>query len=88
MDVVFQFLRNLSLLHPIITTKQKSIIDIHTEKKKNPNIILKIVIISEEKRTKEGIKRPTKANPKQLTKWQKELHFDNYLKCKWIKCSN
>ena len=45
--------------NPIITTKQKSIIDIHTEKKKNPNIILKIVIISEEKRTKEGIKRPT-----------------------------
>ena len=39
------------LLHQnfMVTTNKKSIIDKHTEKKKNPNITLKIVIKSQEK---------------------------------------
>ena len=35
----------------------------------NPNTTAKISIKSQDKRIKEG-KRPTKTNPKQLTKWQ------------------
>ena len=50
----------------MITTKPKSIIDIW---KRNPNIRLNLVIMSQERRTKEERgKNPTKTNPKQLTK--------------------
>ena len=39
--------------------------DTHTKTKRNPNTTLKLVIKSQEKRTKEeGKKRPTKPNPK------------------------
>ena len=49
----------------MVTAKQKSIIDIHTKRKRNPNITLKIVIKSQEKRTKEEREeRPTKTNLK------------------------
>ena len=33
-------------------------------------------------------KRPTITNPKQLKNGNRNTHIDNYLKCKWIKCSN
>ena len=33
-------------------------------------------------------KTPTKANPKQLRNGNRNIHIDNYLKCKWIKRSN
>ena len=50
----------------MIITKPKSIIDIW---KRNPNIRLNLVIMSQERRTKEERgKNPTKTNPKQLTK--------------------
>ena len=44
----------------------------HTQKRKrNPNIKVKIIIKSQEnERRRKGEKRPTKTNPKQLTKWQ------------------
>ena len=38
----------------MVTSKQKSLIDIYTHKKKNPNITLNIVIGSEKMRIKEG----------------------------------
>ena len=38
-------------------------------RKSNPNTTLKIAIKPQDKRTGEE-KRPTKTNPKQLTKWQ------------------
>ena len=42
----------------MVTTNQKSLIDIHTKKRKrNPKITLKIVIKSQEKRKKEGGKK-------------------------------
>ena len=55
----------------MVTTNQKCTMDTHT-RKRNPNTTIKLVIKSEEKRTKEEgkKKRPTKTNPKQLTKWQ------------------
>ena len=47
----------------MVTTKQKSIIDIYTKKKKkNPNILLKIVITSQEKRMKEEREKKTYKN--------------------------
>ena len=54
----------------MITANQKSTIDKHTHKRKrNPNITLKLVIKSQEnERGRE--ERPTRTNPKQLTKWQ------------------
>ena len=33
-------------------------------------------------------KRPTKANPKQLRKSKRNIQINNYLKWKWVKCSN
>ena len=57
------------------TTNQKSTIDEKkkknqpTHKEKQSKTTLKLVIKSEETRTKEE-KRLTKTNPKQLTKWQ------------------
>ena len=37
----------------MVTTSQKSTVDIHTKKKKEPKITLKILIKSQEKRTEE-----------------------------------
>ena len=51
----------------MVTTNQKSIIDLHTKRERNPNITLKIVIKSQEKRTKEGTKKNYKITPNQLT---------------------
>ena len=56
----------------MVTTNEKSIIDIHTKKKKE----LKHNTKDSHQITREGNKRgkeekrPTKTNPKQLTKWQ------------------
>ena len=33
-------------------------------------------------------KRPTITNPKQLENGNRNMHIDNYLKRKWIKCPN
>ena len=55
----------------MVTANQKSTIDTHTKIERNPNTTLKIVIKSQEQKTKEeGRKRPTKTIPRQLTKWQ------------------
>ena len=62
----------------------------------NSNTTLKIVIKPQEKRTKgkkkgqeiKGQRKSTKTNPKQLTKGNKNIHINNYLKCKWTKCPN
>ena len=62
----------------MVTTNQKSIIDIHTNKKSNPNTTLKIVIKLQKNKRKKGEKRPIKTNPKQLIKWQSE---HTYLLC-------
>ena len=58
----------------LVNINQKSTIDIHTQKRKsNPNTTLKIGIkLQENKREREEKKKPTKINPKQLTKWQQE----------------
>ena len=53
----------------MVTANQKSVI--YTQKRKrNPNTTLKIIIKSQENKRGKGEKRPTKTNPKQLTKWQ------------------
>ena len=54
------------------TTNQKSTIDTHKKRKSNPNTTLKIAIKSHENKRGKEEKRPTKTNPKQLTKWQQE----------------
>ena len=56
----------------MVTTNQK-IYNTYTHKKTmDPNITLKIVIKSQEKRAKEekGNKKELQRTPKQLTKWQ------------------
>ena len=56
----------------MVTTDQKSPIDRHTKKKKESKHNTKVshqITRVENKRGKEE-KRPTKTNPKQLTKWQ------------------
>ena len=59
------------------------------KRKRNPNTTLKLVIKSQEKRTKEAGKK--KHQQKQIQNNEqngnKNIHIDNYLKCKWIKCS-
>ena len=58
----------------MLTTNQKSILDIHTEKKKESKHSTKDshqITRGDSKRRKEK-NRPTKTNPKQFTKWQKE----------------
>ena len=81
----------------MVTANQEFIIDTRTRKKRKSKHNTKDShqITGEQKRTKENKrgkkerkKRPTKTNPKQLTKWHKNIHVNNYLKCKWIKCSN
>ena len=54
----------------MVSRKQKSRTDTNTHKKRksNPNTTLKVVIKSQEKRTKREEKRTTETNPKQLTK--------------------
>lgn len=52
----------------MITTNQKPIIDVHTQKERNPNISLKIVIksqgmrVKKEKNQKELLKQPLQIN--------------------------
>ena len=36
-------------------------------------------ITREKNKRRKSEKRPTKTNPKQLTKWNKNIHMDNYL---------
>ena len=54
------------------TTNQKSTIDTHTKKKKQSKHITKDrhQITREENKRRRDEKRPSKTNPKQLTKWQ------------------
>ena len=60
----------------MVTENQKSIIDIHTrrktqtKKKSKHNTKDSHQITSEENKREKEEKRPTKTNPKQLTKWQ------------------
>ena len=65
----------------MVTTKQKSIIDIHTKKKMESKRNTKDShqITREKNKRRKSEKRPTKTNPKQLTKWNKNIHMDNYL---------
>ena len=56
----------------MVTAKQKSITDMYTKKKKESKNNTKDnhQVTREENKRKMGEKRPTKTNPKQLTKWQ------------------
>ena len=49
----------------MVTMNQKSIIDVHTKRKKNPKTTLKIVFKSQENKRGREEKKPTKTNPKQ-----------------------
>ena len=56
----------------MVAAKQKSIIDIHTKKKKESkhNVKDSHQITREENKRGKGKKRLIKTNPRQLTKWQ------------------
>ena len=57
----------------MVISGQISMVDIHTKKKRNPDITLKIGIrLQEKKITSRKMKRPTKTNSKQITKWQQQ----------------
>ena len=65
-------------------TNQKSTADTHTKKKKQYKHITK----DRHQITGEGEKRPSKI-PKTIDKMAiRNIHIDNHLNCKWIKCSN
>ena len=61
----------------MVTAKQKSIIDVHTKKKEESKYNSKDShqITREENKKQRGGKKPTKTNPKQLTKWQQERTY-------------
>ena len=73
-----------------VTTNQKSTIDTHTKKKKESKHNTKVShqITREENKRGSEEKIPTVTNSKQLKHGNRNIHIDNYLKCKWIKCSN
>ena len=73
-----------------VTTKQKSTIDTYTKNKKQSKHNTKDShqITREENKSGRGKKRPTKTTSKQLQNGHKNIHINNYLKHKWIKCSN
>ena len=55
----------------MVSTNQKYVKYIHTKKRKNPNITLKVVIKSQEKGVKEEKNKKELQNThKKLTKWQ------------------
>ena len=57
----------------MVTTNQKSARDTHTKKKKQSKYNTKNRYqITREQKRKGRKKKPTKINPKQLTKWQQE----------------
>ena len=57
------------------------------QQESNPNTSPKIDIKSQENKRRKEEKRPSKSqNYKQNN--NESIHIDNYLKCKWIKCSN
>ena len=61
----------------------------HTKKKKQSKYNTKNRYqITREQKRKGRKKKPTKINPKQLTKWQQEHPNQQLPKCKWIKDSN
>ena len=62
----------------IVTTNQKSAIETHKKRKRNPSTTLKLVTKSQEKRTKE---ERGKKDLKQQN-CNKNIYIDNYLKCK------
>ena len=62
------FIYRLVYQNLMITANQKSKIDTHTKRKRYQNITLNLVIKSQEYKRGKEEKRPTKTNPKQLTK--------------------
>ena len=62
----------------------------YTKKKNNPNTTLKIIIKSQEERTKEEgkIKRPTKIYKARKQQHGNYTYIGNYIKCREIKCPN
>ena len=65
-----QYIQRLLYQNIIGIANQKTTIDMQ-KRKSNPNTTLKIVIKSQKNKTREE-RRPTKANLKQLRKWQQE----------------
>ena len=72
------------------TENPKTTIDTHTQKKKQPKHKTKDGRQTRREENKRGReeKRPTKTNQEQLENGNRNIPIDNYLKCKWIKCSN
>ena len=58
-----------------------------TKKLPYTHTVPKVVSRSNHKKRRQEEKRPTKTNPKQENV-NRNMHINNDLKCKWIKCSN
>ena len=79
------------LYQNLMGTATQKLQQIQTQKRKsNQNTTLKIVIKPQEKRTKEEGKKKDlqKQTQNNQENGNRNIHFDNYLKCKWVKCSN
>ena len=73
----------------IVTTNQKSIIDTHTTKKKEPKHNTKDSHqITRNKRKRKGKKDLQKQPQNSYQNENKNIHINNYLKFKWTKCYN
>ena len=60
----------------MVMANQKFVIDVHTRKTKgSKDSCHERQLSNHENRTKKGEKRPAKADPKQLTKWQQEYTY-------------
>ena len=75
----------------MVTTSQKYIIDTHRHtRERNSNITLKIGTKSQGKRKKEERNKEELQNQTEnsLQNGNKYIPINNYIKCKWTKCSN
>ena len=83
------YIERLLYKNLMLTTKQKSIIDIHPEKKNESRYNTKDShqITREENKISRAGKHSTKTTSKQQN-GNKNIFIYNYLKCKWTKCSN
>ena len=61
----------------MVNTKQKPILDLHTKKRKNTDIILETIIKSQEKRgrVKKDTKKYYKTNQKKINKMARSTHL-------------
>ena len=72
------------------TANPKTIIDTNTKKNNESKQNTKVSHQTKKEVNKRGREKETSTKPnlKQSTNSNENIHIDNYLRCKWSKCSN